>query len=90
MVENMTVEQVRILQKMIYSKAFQECEVKQITVDISEVKNIVKGATLDDDDYDSDDAFDRNKDPEELFRIVSGKVLEAYTQTFPEKSSFEL
>ena len=47
----MTIEQVRILQKMIYSKAFQECEVKQITVDISEVKNIVKGATLDDDDY---------------------------------------
>ena len=46
----MTVEQVRILQKMIYSKAFNKYEVSQFTVDVSEVKDIIKGATLDDDD----------------------------------------
>jgi len=51
MAENMTVEQIRILQRMIYSKAFNKCEVSQFIVDVSEVKDIIKGATLDDDDY---------------------------------------
>ena len=50
----MTVEQVRILQKMIYSKAFNKYEVSQFTVDVSEVKDIIKGATLDDDDDDDE------------------------------------